>query len=525
MTDPTPTAPARTRPWRLIALIVVVLLGIPTTYAIASPDPQPTTKQTCATLYTRGTTAYNDCLTLTLDTATASSAPSRSAAAKKTINVVEGFDPSPAYNGGGDGARLFCVADDGTYTSNAQARRSSSCPRPITCTPSPPTSKLQCLDHTETPINPPGDLCQRSTDYLCTATSSTTSPTTEQAPNLAPPSTGPDPGLITPAPAITLTASQPPPTPSPLTPSPSLSPASSPTPSPALSANDPLNQAIEHARTQNLRIWLETDLTTTWQAGPTHLKATADRLAQYAAQPGVAGVKIAYDLGIRGFTTTEQIQRFIDETSATLRAALPAGRQLAIDVTVPELGCGTNQPCQQALRTKYPLITLDRVENYVLSGSIDVVNVSNILSATDYQPWKIPLERALTQQWLRLRTRGWDTRVHLGAREIALAHRGATSTASKASAEAAVTARVDQPLNTGGARSVVLWTYRQTWDGATWRLTNTGPTPNHVWNTLIRRKSLGRLAITYNPHEPEKTITEDIHTIAQAATEVYLHAQ
>ncbi|MFD8559687.1 hypothetical protein ACFV1N_20600 [Streptosporangium canum] len=454
MTD---TTPPRRRPWRLIALLVVVLVGVPTAYAVAAPATDNLASQTCKSLYDPASSAYTDCMALATDTAAGSSVPGGSAPPKKIeVNTIEGTTPdTPTRSNSGDDATA---------------------PDPA---PSPPPS---------TAPTPP-----------MTTASPATTPAPTPIPTMTAPTTAP--------PTPTATPSPPPPTPT---------------------AHDPLSQAIDRARRPdlNLRIWLDADLTTIWQNGPDQLKATVDRLAQQAAKPGVAGVKIAYDLGLRNFTSTKQIQRFVTETSGALRAALPAGRQIAIDVPAPpELGCGTSQPCQQALRTKYPLLTLAHVESYVLTGAVDVVNVSSGLFSSDYKQWKIPLERALTQQWLRLRARGWDTRVHLGAREIGLAHRDATSKVSKAAAEAAVTARVDQPLRTGGVRSVVLWTHRQTWDGATWRLTDTGLNPNNVWNALIRRKALGRIAITYNPHEPEKTIDEDLQVLSQVATEVYLHAQ
>ncbi|WP_153054433.1 hypothetical protein [Planomonospora sphaerica] len=530
MTPPESTQPPpRRRPWRTIALIVVVLLGIWGGFAVADTEQAPAS-QACTSLYAPGTREYATCAAAMDNGIVADiSVSQRPRTPQQTaINTVDGFTTG-AGTGSESGSEtlLYCLTADGTATLTDPGGRNT-CTRTITCTRQASTGGYRCVDHHGDVVDPPAALCPPSTTRNCTA--ATPFSTTDQIPS-PPPTTAPDPALISPSPTSTSQST------------PAATATSSPTPAPTTAApapaDDPLSQAIDRAHRQGLRIWLEADLTTTWldtsrRGTSDQFKAAVDHLAQHAAKPGVAGIKIAYDLGIRGFSSAEEIQRFISETSAALRTALrttvPEGRrQLAVDVVVPELGCGTNTACQKGLQAKYPLLTLERVEKYVLTGGVDVVNVSSGLFATDYQTYKIPLERALTNQWLRLRMRGWDTRVLLGAREIGLAHRGdAPTTVTKAvtkTAEAAVAARVDQPVTTGGVRSVVLWTHRQVWDGATWRLTDPGLAPNPVWTSLMRRKNLGRIAITFNPHEPEKSIAEDLAVIGQVAAEVYLHAQ
>ncbi|MFI7049095.1 hypothetical protein [Streptosporangium sandarakinum] len=538
--DPTASPPSRKRPWRAITLIAVVLVTVWSGFAIADTEQVPAS-QACTSLYKPGTSEYAACAAAMDNVVISSTSLARvppPSPTKVTVNTVDGFsagsDTTPptsvdldSPSGASGDRRIYCVDPDGGATLISFARRST-CPRTITCTAEASTGGWRCVDQHGDLVEPPAALCQHSADHGCLSTNSTTAEQTSSPP----PTTAPDPGLtppsLTPAPPTT-------PTPSATT----STPAPTSTTTSSAPADDSLGQAIDQAHRRGLRIWLEADLTTTWleatrRGNSEQFKAAVDQLAQQAAKPGVAGIKIAYDLGIRNFSSAEEIQRFVAETSAALRAALrtavPEGRrQLAIDVVVPELGCGANTACQKGLQAKYPLLTLERVEKYVLTGGVDVVNISSGLFATDYQTYKIPLERALTNQWVRLRMRGWDTRVLLGAREIGLAHRGDTPTKgtkeTTKAAEAAVAARVDQPVNTGGVRSVVLWTHRQTWDGATWRLTDAGLAPNPVWNSLTRRKNLGRIAIAFNPHDPEKSITEDLEVIGQVATEVYLYAQ
>ncbi|WP_189163230.1 hypothetical protein, partial [Sphaerisporangium melleum] len=189
----------------------------------------------------------------------------------------------------------------------------------------------------------------------------------------------------------------------------------------------------------------------------------------------------------------------------------------------PEMGCGANEPCQAALRGKYPLITRANVEKYVLTGDVDHVNVSSGLFSSEYATYKITPDKALRNQWIGVRARGWDTRVHVGAREVGLAHSGANKLTA-AQAEAAAKLRVDLPLQ-AGVQTVMLWTHRQEWDGATWRLLDQGLATNTMWKALQARKGLGRLSVTFDASDPEKGITQDLNKLAEVFDEVYIHSQ
>ncbi|RCG17925.1 hypothetical protein DQ384_39480 [Sphaerisporangium album] len=287
--------------------------------------------------------------------------------------------------------------------------------------------------------------------------------------------------------------------------------------------DDATGQAAAAAVKLGMRVWIEGELAPAWTAGKDQFDAAVASMAAQASRPGVVGVKFAQDLGYWGFKNANDVRKFVKDASTALRAAMPAGKQLAVDVVVPEMGCGASEPCQAALRTKYPLITRANVEKYVLTGDVDHVNLSSGLFASEYSKWKVTPDKALRNQWITVRARGWDTRVHIGAREVGLAHSGA-SALSSAQAEAAAKLRVDLPLQ-AGVQSVMLWGHRQSWNGAIWRILDQGLMTNTTWTALQARKALGRLAITFDASDPEKGVTQDLTKLAEVFNEVYIHAQ
>jgi hypothetical protein len=302
-------------------------------------------------------------------------------------------------------------------------------------------------------------------------------------------------------------------------------PSATPTASkqPLAAPNDATGKAAAAAVKLGMRVWIESELAPAWTAGKAQFDAAVASMAAQASRPGVVGVKFAQDLGYWGFKSATDVRKFVKDASTALRAAMPAGRQLAVDVVVPELGCGANEPCQAALRTKYPLITRSNVEKYVLTGDVDHVNISSGLFASEYAQFKITSDKALRNQWIAIRARGWDTRVHIGAREVGLAHSGANKLTA-AQAEAAAKLRVDLPLQ-AGVQTVMLWTHRQNWDGTTWRILDQGLATNTVWKALQARKGLGRLSVTFDASDPEKGITQDLSKLAEVFSEIYIHSQ
>ncbi|MFC4530330.1 hypothetical protein [Sphaerisporangium dianthi] len=307
----------------------------------------------------------------------------------------------------------------------------------------------------------------------------------------------------------------------------STQPAPSATPkaskAPLAAPDDATGKAAATAVKLGMRVWIESELAPAWTAGKEQFDAAVASMAAQASRPGVVGVKFAQDLGYWGFKNAGDVRKFVKDASAALRAAMPAGKQLAVDVVVPEMGCGVSEPCQAALRAKYPLISRANVEKYVLTGDVDHVNVSSGLFASEYAKYKITQDKALRNQWIAVRARGWDTRVHVGAREVGLAHSGQNKLTA-AQAEAAAKLRVDLPLQ-AGVQTVMLWTHRQEWDGATWRILDQGLTANTMWKALQARKGLGRLSVTFDASDPEKGVTQDLTKLAEVFDEVYIHSQ
>ncbi|GII67002.1 hypothetical protein Skr01_70870 [Sphaerisporangium krabiense] len=287
--------------------------------------------------------------------------------------------------------------------------------------------------------------------------------------------------------------------------------------------NDATGKAAAAAVKLGMRVWIESELAPAWTAGKEQFDAAVASMAAQASRPGVVGVKFAQDLGYWGFKSADDIRKFVKDSSTALRAAMPAGRQLAVDVVVPELGCGASEPCQAAMRGKYPLITRANVEKYVLTGDVDHVNLSSGLFASEYSKWKVTPDKALRNQWITVRARGWDTRVHIGAREVGLAHSGPTNLTA-AQAEAAAKLRVDLPLQ-AGVQTVMLWTHRQDWDGAVWRILDEGLKDNTLWKALKARKGLGRMAVTFDAGDPERGVAQDLTKLAEVFDTIYIHAQ
>ncbi|MDP9850509.1 hypothetical protein J2853_009805 [Streptosporangium lutulentum] len=501
----------------LITIVVAVLICVPTGIAIAGPPApaDPAVEQACSNRYDEESLGYQACLQAATESPPATTT---------LITAIDGYQPDTPPAASDDSTVVqYCDTGNGTYRTGA-----ADCPRPITCTRQADTGKYQCLDPTGIPINPPGDICERSPAYVCTYTSSLTSEQLTAGQSAPLPTDLPSP----PPAATTSQSAAPQPTSTAPTPDPTLTPTPAPTPTPTSTATptDPVGQSVQQANALNMRIWLEGDLTAAWREGAASLAAAVKRLSAHAAQPGVIGVKFAHDLGLTGFPSTRagaaDLQRFLTDTIPALRAALPAGRNIVVDVAVPELGCGRNQTCIRAMRTKYPLLTVPELEKRLL-GAVDAINVTGDLFLTDYQTWKITEQAARRNLWLELARLNWDTRgpALLGARDTSLVHNTDTSPLSAAAAKQKVTAVVDTPVQLARVNTVVLRTHRQTHDGDIWRILNADLHSNQLWEALRARRALGKIAVTFNPADVEKSIPEDLKIVAQIASTVYIFAQ
>ncbi|WP_248966063.1 hypothetical protein [Sphaerisporangium perillae] len=543
----------RKREWiiALIAVLFTLTIGIPTGMALADPAPAAEgINNECDEILGTGTPEYMYCSWM-------------AKTPRDALNIVRFW----AENDGAKlkeavpypGPVLFCTDKN----NKGPGMQDCADKDQVLCKWDRDAGKYVCKNTDGEITNPPAKACQGG-EFDCSGGGASTAPTTNAGetnasaaptpdassqvqadPNVqtqAEPNAGPDGSqaplvesstqpdgtqeVATPNATASVNAPQPDAS---AKPEPSASTAPEPTATPkaskqALTApNDATGKAAAVAVKLGMRVWIESELAPAWTAGKDQFDAAVATLAAQASRPGVVGVKFAQDLGYWGFKSADDVRRFVNDASTALRAAMPAGKQLAVDVVVPEMGCGVSEPCQAALRAKYPLITRANVEKYVLTGDVDHVNVSSGLFASEYAKYKITADKALRNQWIAVRARGWDTRVHIGAREVGLAHSGANKLTA-AQAEAAAKLRVDLPLQ-AGVQTVMLWTHRQDWDGATWRLLDQGLVTNTMWKALQARKGLGRLSVTFDAGDPEKGITQDLTKLAEVFDEVYIHSQ
>ncbi|MCW2878061.1 MAG: hypothetical protein JWQ95_2161 [Sphaerisporangium sp.] len=540
----------RKREWiiALIAVLFTLTIGIPTGMALADPAPGDASNSQCNDILGTGTPEFMYCSWM-------------AKTPKDALDVVRFW----ARNDGEKlkeavpypGPVLFCK----DKTNKGPGMQDCADKDQVLCKYDQAAGKYVCKDTSGNITNPPDKAClggefdcsggsgasaaPSASSGRATASALPTTNTTSQDQttlNQAEPSATPQDASQAPlvetstAPngtqevAATPTAggTDPQPTAS-SAPEPSASTAPEPSAAPSASKqalaapNDTTGKAAAAAVKLGMRVWIESELAPAWTAGKDQFDAAVASMAAQASRPGVVGVKFAQDLGYWGFKSATDVRKFVKDSSSALRAAMPPGRQLAVDVVVPEMGCGVSEPCQAGLRAKYPLITRANVEKYVLTGDVDHVNVSSGLFASEYAAYKITPDKALRNQWIAVRARGWDTRVHIGAREVGLAHSGANKLTA-AQAEAAAKLRVDLPLQ-AGVQTVMLWTHRQSWDGATWRILDQGLATNTVWKALQARKGLGRLSVTFDASDPEKSTTQDLSKLAEVFDEVYIHSQ
>ena len=103
-------------------------------------------------------------------------------------------------------------------------------------------------------------------------------------------------------------------------------------------------RAVDAAVARHLTVWLEADLVRRWQDGGRSLDQAAATLAALGRRRGVAGVKIADELGQDdGLNSRDEVLAFLRAASTAVRRALP-GTKILVDMVVPELGCMPGVP-------------------------------------------------------------------------------------------------------------------------------------------------------------------------------------
>jgi len=289
--------------------------------------------------------------------------------------------------------------------------------------------------------------------------------------------------------------------------------------------------AVNVALRDHLRVWIEADMVKRWEQGRASFQAAVRRVAYLANRPGVAGIKVADELGYHdGMDSPSKIRSFLSDTARSLHAAAPRARILA-DMVVPELGClpggrlarSGAAACAAAARASYPQLALPQIDGYMRMHAIDVLDLSTgLLPDGTYAAWGTTADAAQRAAWLEVARRGWPRLVFLQARK-ALAHPG-DYTGAPTQAEADLRTFVDIPL-ASGAHAVDVWTWRQEYDGAVYRLMNPGMKPNPLWAGLEQRRHDHDVFFTnMSPHSVESGLHKDLAMIATVFTDVLLPA-
>lgn len=299
----------------------------------------------------------------------------------------------------------------------------------------------------------------------------------------------------------------------------------------ALSPLGDYQAAVKAAVAVHLRVWIETDLVKRWEEGPTWFRAAVSRVAELARQPGVAGIKIADELGYNdGMNSASKIRKFLSAAAQALHAAAP-GKLILVDLVVPQLGClpghqAAGSPaatCARREQAAYPQLALPDVDTYLHMHAIDVLDLSTyLLSADTYKGWGANADSAQSAAWQEVDKRGWPRLVRLQARK-ALAHPG-TYLGGSATSAADVQTYVDIPL-AHDAHAVDIWTWNQLYEGQEYHLMNPGMRPNALWDQLQRLRHAGDVLFThFSPHSVILGLHSDLAEIATVFTDIFLPA-
>jgi hypothetical protein len=316
-------------------------------------------------------------------------------------------------------------------------------------------------------------------------------------------------------------------------------PAAAPLPADTAPASQPVVEdapladytvAVDDAVRLHLKVWIEADMVKRWLDGPASFRDAVKRVAALANRPGVAGIKIADELGYHdGLGSCGKVRQFLADTAAALRHAAP-GKLLLADMVLPALGCMPGQPagpgpagCATAAQARYPQLALAEVDGYLRMHAIDVLDLSTgILPDSTYTAWATTPAAAQQAAWRELARRGWASLVRLQARK-ALAHPGSYR-GTPAQTAADMHTFVDIPL-ANGAQAVDVWTWHQEYKGAMYRLMNPALRPNALWDELRQRRHAHDVLFTHmSPHSVEFGVNSDLAVIASVFTDVFLPA-
>jgi hypothetical protein len=294
----------------------------------------------------------------------------------------------------------------------------------------------------------------------------------------------------------------------------------------------PYAEAVKQADALGMKVWLDADLAARWLAGPESFRVGVRRLGRLSELPGVVGIRIADELGYEdGFANDfDRIMSFLRDSASALHEAAP-GKLILIDLVVPQLGCAPDLPavadrsgsCMADAASRYPDLTLERVDTMLASNTVDVVDLSTYLASEDtYRAWGITIDEAQTAAWEEVGRRGWTADATLRARK-ALAFPGAyPGDATQAARD--LHTYVDIPMSLG-ATGVDIWTWRQEYDGQLYHLLDPGPQPDPLWRGLVGLHRNGAVLSThFSPSYVQQSVAADLATISTAFTDVFVAA-
>jgi hypothetical protein len=255
---------------------------------------------------------------------------------------------------------------------------------------------------------------------------------------------------------------------------------------------DPYVHLASALHRRGVQVWFEADLVQAWLAGPAAFRRTVDRLGRLARVPGVAGFKIADELGYHdGIDSADQALQFLTAAHQALQKAAPDA-QVLVDMVVPELGClpwvdAAGGTCAAGARATSPATAISAVTRYLRAGLVDRLDLSTgLLDAGSYAVRGLTLEQAQRAAWAEVDRLGWGSLTTLQARKALAAPGGYQGSSGQAGAD--VHTYVDIPA-AAGAGSVDIWTWRQPYDGATVSLLAPSLAPNPLWDVLTGLRS------------------------------------
>lgn len=430
--------------------------------------------------------------------------------------------------------RHFCLTSGGGWSEEPDDVVDCGKDKLVVCQWQTTTSQWACTVAGQ-PVLAPASFCTAEPGrWPCAGQASTPPPTAGPAPTAVPvPSVAPS------ATGQPLPTAVPPTASTPATPLPSPSPTPSTSPSATASAEPAalpaVVEAIGAARAKQMGIWVESDLAPAYRGGPAIFKSAVARLVAAAKQPGVSGVKFAASLGFTGFRSSGQVTDFLKRAHAALTAALPQHR-LAVEVVVPELGCGQNASCITTMRATYPLITATKllqrkngqiVGGYLAAVRLDRIYVASGLFASTYAKYKISFGgKPVTPsqaQWLGIHARGWGDLASIGSREYGLAHAGRTSNWSSATIKALIRDRVTHPIRQRGLQSVTIWGHKAAdGSGALYRVLNEGLAANALWQALLKASHRATLSVVFVPTATEHSVAGDVDALSTGFGEIFI---